>query len=171
MKKKASRTRSKTNPTTKAATVSVGYGRLVSEISALLEQSRRVAARSVNAILMATYWEIGRRIVEHEQRGEKKAEYGAKLIERLSADLTARHGRGFSKRNVEQMRAFYLGWEIAQTPSAQLEARAKVRTLSGRFEVRTICLITLPDPEALRQEILVAQRAIRMRRKMEMING
>ncbi len=107
------------------------YLGLVSDISALLEQARRTAVRAVNSVLTATYWEIGYRIVEFEQGGKAKAEYGEKLIEKLASDLTDRHGRGFSKRNVEQMRAFYLGWEIAQTPSAQLEARAKCSTLSS----------------------------------------
>ena len=108
------------------------YGRLVLEISDLLERSRRLAARSVNAVLTATYWQIGQRIVEHEQHGAARAEYGEEVLLRLSNDLTVRHGRGFSKRNLEQMRAFYQGWEIAQTPSAQFEARAICRTLSDK---------------------------------------
>jgi len=111
----------------------VGYDRLVSDISGLLEQARRGAARAVNAVLTATYWEIGRRIVEHEQGGKARAGYGEELLARLSADLTTKHGRGFSKRNIEQMRAFYLGWEIAQTPSAQFEARAKCSALSSEL--------------------------------------
>ncbi len=101
------------------------YGQLVSEISELLEQSRRAAARSVNAVLTATYWEIGRRIVKHEQGGRTTSEYGEKLLERLSADLTSRHGRGFSRSNVAQMRAFYAAWEIVQTPSGQFTAKSK----------------------------------------------
>jgi len=104
----------------------IEYDGLVGGISELLEQSRRTAARTINSILTATYWEIGRRIVEFEQGGKARAEYGAELLKRLSDDLTARFGRGFSKRNLEQMRGFYLGWEIAQTPSAQFEARVKV---------------------------------------------
>lgn len=108
------------------------YQRLVSEVSVLLEEARRTAVRTVNTILTATYWEIGRRIVEFEQGGKAKAEYGEKLISRLAADLTSKHGRGFSKRNVEQMRAFYLGWEIAQTASAQLEARVKCSMPPGK---------------------------------------
>ena len=107
------------------------YGRLVSDISDLLEQARRTTVRAVNSILTTTYWEIGRRIVEFEQGGKAKSDYGERLILRLAADLTTKHGRGFSKRNVEQMRAFYLGWEIAQTPSAQLEARVKCTTLAA----------------------------------------
>lgn len=102
------------------------YRRLVSDISRLLEQARRGAARSVNAILTATYWDIGRRIVQHEQGGKATAEYGEKLLERLSTDLTAKHGRGFSRSNVAQMRMFYVGWEIVQTVSGQFEARARL---------------------------------------------
>ena len=99
------------------------HGQLVLEISGLLEQARRGAARSVNAILTATYREIGRRIVEHEQGGKVRAEYGEEVLERLATDLTRQHGRGFSARNLRQMRTFYLGWEIWQTPSAKFEAR------------------------------------------------
>jgi len=106
----------------------------VSDISGLLEQARRTAARSVNSILTVTYWEIGRRIVEYEQEGRARAEYGEKLLIHLSTDLTTKYGRGFSQRNLRKMRAFYLGWEIWQTPSAKLEARAKIQTLSGQSE-------------------------------------
>jgi len=109
------------------------YDQLLTEISELLEQARHSAARSVNSILTATYWEIGRRIVEHEQGGRSRAGYGEELLTRLSKDLTAKYGRGFSSRNIRQMRTFYLGWEIWQTPSAKLEARAKCLTPSGDF--------------------------------------
>lgn len=102
------------------------YDSLVGGISALLEQSRRGVARAVNSILTATYWEIGRRIVEFEQGGETRAEYGTELLKRLGIDLTSTFGRGFSKRNLELMRQFYVGWEIAQTPSAQFGARVKL---------------------------------------------
>jgi predicted nuclease of restriction endonuclease-like (RecB) superfamily len=85
----------------------------------LLENARRASARAVNAVMTATYWQIGRRIVEIEQRGAARADYGRKLIDRLSTDLTNQFGRGFSKRNIEQMRAFYQVWPIAQTASAQ----------------------------------------------------
>ena len=103
-----------------------GYGSLLAGISDLLDQARRMSARTVNNILTFTYWEIGRRIVQYEQGGKARAEYGEGTLVQLSQDLTGKHGRGFSKRNLEQMRAFYLGWEIAQTPSAQSRARAKI---------------------------------------------
>ena len=100
----------------------VKYPGLHGDIVALLEVARGAAARSVNALMTATYWEIGRRIVEFEQAGQQRAEYGQALLKRLSVDLAARFSRGFSQRNLEQMRAFYLAWppeHIAQTLSAQ----------------------------------------------------
>ncbi|MFO0756719.1 MAG: DUF1016 N-terminal domain-containing protein [Byssovorax sp.] len=97
----------------------VPYERFFAEIVQVIEQARRKAARSVNAVMTATYLLIGRRIVEQEQGGRSRAGYGEALIERLAIDLTARFGRGFSARNIEQMRAFYLGWSIPQTASAK----------------------------------------------------
>ncbi len=79
---------------------SSGYGSLVTEIADLLEQARCGTARAVNSILTATYWEIGRRLVEFEQGGKARAEYGDELVPRLASDLTTRFGRGFSERNV-----------------------------------------------------------------------
>jgi predicted nuclease of restriction endonuclease-like (RecB) superfamily len=108
------------------------YGQLLSGISGILNQARRTSARAVNSVLTATYWEIGRRIVEFEQGGRPKAEYGDALLANLARDLSATHGRGFSKSNVFLMRAFFLGWEIFQTPSGKLEARAKFPTVSGK---------------------------------------
>jgi len=61
--------------------------------------ARANSVRNVNAIMTATYWEIGRRIVEFEQRGEKRADYGEELIRRLADDLVPRFGRGFGWRN------------------------------------------------------------------------
>ena len=95
------------------------YDSILSDVVELLEQSRRLTARSVNAIMTATYWEIGRRIVEVEQKGEERAEYGEKLLERLAEDLTNRFGRGFSLRNLRSFRAFYSTWQIRQTVSAE----------------------------------------------------
>lgn len=77
------------------------------DIVALLETARQAAARSVNALMTASYWEIGRRIVEFEQGGQERAEYGSTLLKRLSADLSARFGRGFGVDSLESMRLFY----------------------------------------------------------------
>jgi hypothetical protein len=81
-----------------------GYSALVKDLGGLLESARRAAVRTVNAIMTVTYWEIGRRIVEFEQRGEKRAEYGAELLETLATDLTRRFGRGFSRQKLQYMR-------------------------------------------------------------------
>jgi hypothetical protein len=89
------------------------------------EQARRSAARAVNAVLTATSWEIGRRLVEFEQGGQARAEYGEALLKRLAQDLTARHGRGFGVVNLSLMRRFYLAWPAAtilQTPSEKSDA-------------------------------------------------
>jgi predicted nuclease of restriction endonuclease-like (RecB) superfamily len=122
---------------------------LVSDISGLLEQARRTAARSVNSILTATYWEIGRRIVEYELGGKSRAEYGEALLRRLADDLAGRFGRGFSKRNLDYMRAFYLGWEIVQTPSAQFEARVKCPTLSNKSKAEIVQTLSAESTQAL----------------------
>lgn len=90
-----------------------GYTVVLSEITDLLEAARRGAARSVNTIMTATYWEIGRRVVEFEQKGEQRAEYGKALMRRLSEDLSKRFGRGFSITNLEYMRLFYQSWKTA----------------------------------------------------------
>jgi hypothetical protein len=98
------------------------YGEIQAAIVALLETARRAAARSINAVMTATYWEIGRRIVEFEQGGTKRAAYGDALVERLANDLTERFGRGFSRQNLGQMRTFYRAWpaqRICQTLSGE----------------------------------------------------
>lgn len=84
------------------------YIQFASEIHKLLEASRSQAARSVNAILTATSWEIGRRIVEFDQKGQGRAGYGEVLLEKLSEFLTERLGRGYGISQVRLMRQFYL---------------------------------------------------------------
>jgi predicted nuclease of restriction endonuclease-like (RecB) superfamily len=95
------------------------YTGLLTAVVELLEEARRASARSVNKIMTATYWEIGRRIVEQEQHGRKRADYGEALIERLSSDLTVRFGRGFSRSNLWQMRDFYSAWPILRAQPAE----------------------------------------------------
>jgi predicted nuclease of restriction endonuclease-like (RecB) superfamily len=107
------------------------YVGLLTGISGLLQEARRQAVRSVNTILTATYWQVGRRIVDFEQSGRARAEYGERLLVRLAGDLTEKYGRGFSRANLQQMRLFYLNWDICQTPSGKWEARAKCQTSSG----------------------------------------
>jgi predicted nuclease of restriction endonuclease-like (RecB) superfamily len=117
------------------------YDAVLDDVVDLVESARRTSARAVNALITATYWAIGRRIVEQEQHGQARADYGAALVDRLAADLTARFGRGFGRRNLFQMRALYLAYrEIPQTVSAQftgLVPAAKVQTPSALSRVRS----------------------------------
>ena len=144
------------------------YRGLLSGLSALLEHSRRSAARAVNAVLTATYWEVGRRVVEFEQGGEARAGYGEELLKRLGADLSKTHGRGFGWRNLFSMRAFYLGWEIGPTAAGAVQFRAKLPEAEKLQTVSAISpallapdafplpwshyvrLMTVPDPSARR---------------------
>jgi predicted nuclease of restriction endonuclease-like (RecB) superfamily len=114
------------------------YSQLFTGVADLLDHARKYSARSVNAIMTCTYWEVGRRIVEHEQQGKKRAKYGESLIERLALDLTAKFGRGFSQSNLWQMRDFFLAWPILQTASGESSSSkpkfgdtSKAQTLSG----------------------------------------
>jgi len=84
------------------------YVGLVNGIGELLQIARHATARVTNTLMTATYWEVGRRIVEFEQGGKRRAEYGEELLERLSRDLTSRFGRGFGVDNLENMRRFYV---------------------------------------------------------------
>ena len=79
--------------------------RLYTDVCSIIEEGRREAYASVN---QKTYWNIGRRIVEEEQKGEARAEYGAQIIAQLSERLTHQYGKGFSKRNLAYFRQFYL---------------------------------------------------------------
>ncbi|WP_042720236.1 YhcG family protein [Flavobacterium sp. B17] len=93
---------------------------LVKNISALLENARSKIVVTVNQTIVLTYYEIGRMIVEDEQKGENRAEYGKTVLKDLSLHLTEKFGKGFSQRNLEQMRQFYLSYSIPQTLSAEL---------------------------------------------------
>ena len=115
-----------------------GYGDVLSSMVELLEESRRTSARTVNSIMTATYWEIGRRIVELEQRGADRAEYGKELLARLATDLTSRFGRGFSKRNLAYMRSFFVLWPILQTVSAKSAGNRIPQMTSGESSAATI---------------------------------
>jgi predicted nuclease of restriction endonuclease-like (RecB) superfamily len=116
------------------------YDAVLADVVMLVEAARHASARAVNALLTATYWGIGRRIVEQEQHGSKRAGYGEELIVRLSGDLQSRFGRGFGRANLFQMRAFFLAYrEILQITSGELvpaPGSAKVQTTSGLFAMQ-----------------------------------
>ena len=112
------------------AAVPAGYAGIHGGIVDLLDAARQTAARSVNALMTASYWEIGRRIVEAEQQGKRRAGYGEQLIERLASDLTQQFGRGFSRQNLQQMRSFFLTRPIRQTVSGISPEYRIVQTVS-----------------------------------------
>ncbi|MBL7975985.1 MAG: hypothetical protein JNJ85_13805, partial [Candidatus Kapabacteria bacterium] len=96
---------------------------LYQKIHELLLDSKQNIVRSVNSTMVYTYYEIGRMIVEDEQQGKHRAEYGKQVLEFLSQQLSQSFGRGFSVVNLRQMRAFYQTYSIQQTVSAELKEK------------------------------------------------
>jgi len=129
-----------------ASSSMVGYDEVLTSLAELLESARRTAVRATDSIMTATYWEVGRRIVKYEQGGQKRADYGKQLIERLAVDLTLKFGRGFGRSNLFQMRAFYLAYpEILQTPSGIFPNSEIIQTVSGQSLLKAIsCRFPLP---------------------------
>lgn len=109
------------------------YDSILRDMVILLESSRRYSARVVNSIMTATYWEIGRQIVQVQQRGQSRAEYGDALLKRLSSDLTGRFGRGFSVDQLQRFRSFFLCFSAAEPvePPAK-QASQKYATVSRK---------------------------------------
>lgn len=97
------------------------YTPLFSQIASLIELARKQVITAVNLTMVRTYFEIGRMIVDDEQQGKTRAQYGKAVLKALSQRLTQQFGKGFSARNLEQMRQFYLTFPIPQTVSAELE--------------------------------------------------
>ncbi|NTV28777.1 MAG: DUF1016 domain-containing protein [Candidatus Omnitrophica bacterium] len=109
------------------------YDQFLNGLNSLLEEARRSAACAVNRVITSTYWEMGRRIVEFEQKGEKRAAYGAAILNRLSADLTGRFGKGFGLDNLELFRAFYLMYPpeyIRQNLAGKSESLLRISSLA-----------------------------------------
>lgn len=96
------------------------YESLILHITELVAQSKQKVLRAVNTALVEMNWNIGKYIVEFEQKGDARAEYGAQLIPRLSKDLTLRLGNGYSRSNLANMRLLYLRFPILQTVSGKL---------------------------------------------------
>ena len=94
---------------------------LYSQIAQLLQVARQNVVRTINQTMVYNYFEIGRMIVEDEQQGKERAEYGKQVLKELSQRLTDEFGKGFSQRNLEQMRQFYLTYPITQKSSAKLQ--------------------------------------------------
>ena len=110
------------------------YDTIRTGIVELLKAARSAAARNVNSIMTATYWEIGRRILTLEQGGEHRAEYGEQIVKQLARDLTRQFGRGFGETNLKQMRTFYRAWpdsQIRQTLSDESATPNSINALGG----------------------------------------
>ena len=162
---KTSITKSAKPKTRRNATLQpVGYAAIHRDIIELLQDAKYHSARAINSIITATYWQIGRRIVEFEQSGIKRAAYGDVVIEQLAHDLTRQFGRGFGKANLWNMRAFYQAWppeKILQTASGEYPLSKKtVMHASNALLVATITeqmllpwsayvrLLSVKDPNA-----------------------
>lgn len=96
------------------------YEGLIKNIGDILAHGRSKAYAAIDNVLVETYWRVGKEIVEFEQKGHERAEYGSDLLNHISRDLAAHYGRGFSRRNVLDMRRFYLLFSKWQTVSAEL---------------------------------------------------
>lgn len=110
---------------------------LLTEVRQLIQSARRGVASVVDTFQVMTNYEIGRRIVEHEQKGAKRAAYGTELLKELSARLTEEFGRGFSPVNLSHMRRFFLVWQetvqIFQQPTEKLAASEIAQKPSGKL--------------------------------------
>ena len=96
------------------------YESLLQNVGNALSKGRQKVASYIGTQTVRTYWEIGKYIVEYEQNGHEKAEYGSNLLKRISRDLTDRYGRGFGMSNINKMRKMYIEYPILQTVSAKL---------------------------------------------------
>ncbi|MFV8346676.1 PDDEXK nuclease domain-containing protein [Flavobacterium sp. ZB4P13] len=107
---------------------------LFSQVVVLLQNARQQVLRTVNSTMVCTYFEIGRMIVEEEQNGKNRAEYGKQLLKGLSEQLTNEFGKGFSVENLERIRKFYVVYSNSLTVSTIFE-NVKSQTLSTKLKM------------------------------------
>jgi predicted nuclease of restriction endonuclease-like (RecB) superfamily len=128
------------------------YKKLLNDIGVTIERAKQTAAVAINHELVKANWEIGKHIVEFEQKGNEKAEYGSQLLARLSKDLKLKFGKGFSKSSVYLSREFYLNYPIFQT-------------LSGKLSwSHFVTLLSISDPSArefYEEQLLVENWSVR----------
>ncbi len=121
------------------------FATAIGDVATIVNNARSSAARFVNAALTSAHWLVGQRIVEFEQSGQERAEYGDELIAQLADELTSRFGRGFSRQNLQDMRQFFLTFSptrISQTASGALlpGAAPQIRqTASGESDGPCVC--------------------------------
>jgi hypothetical protein len=121
------------------------YKGLVSQIGLLLREGRSQAAQAINSALAQTYWQIGKYIVEFEQHGSEKSEYGSKLLDRLSKDLTTAYGKGFSRSNLFLIRQLYLKFPKNPDTSGFLSWShyAEILKADDELEISFYCFVLI----------------------------
>jgi predicted nuclease of restriction endonuclease-like (RecB) superfamily len=119
----------------------------IAEIKKILSSARDKAYYAINSAMVEAYWQIGRRIVEEEQQGKERADYGTYIVKTLSKELTAEFGKGFSERSIRQFRQFYQMFpeiEITRAPLAQLQ-----NAENKQIEIRRAPLAEFKNTELL----------------------
>jgi predicted nuclease of restriction endonuclease-like (RecB) superfamily len=137
--------------TTPAKTKPDGLTTLLTEVRQLIQSARRGVSTVVDTFQVMTNFEIGRRIVEHEQKGAKRAAYGSELLKELSARLTEEFGRAFSRSNLQAMRNFFLEWQhkvpsICQKPSGKSGTLQKGQSATDQFGISETASRKLGNP-------------------------
>ncbi len=130
MKKKLPITPKKKAVTKAVSAPATPLAPLVTQLRELIQTARAHAARAVDVVQVGTCWEVGRHIVEFEQKGAQRAGYGAKLLPNLAEQLTAEFGRGFDERNLRHMRAFFQAfpiWDAVRTELSWTHYRTLLR--------------------------------------------
>jgi predicted nuclease of restriction endonuclease-like (RecB) superfamily len=152
----------KKQPMSTAPKVAENYEAIRAGIVDLLQNARQTAARSVNSLMTATYWEIGRQIVKFEQRGKIRASYGEQLIDQLASDLSKQFGRGFGRANLRQMRAFYLAWperQIRQTVSGKSSLALFFNSIGEPYSSIDALATVFPLPWSAYVRLLAVKRS------------
>ena len=128
---------------------------LYNKVAELLKLAQNTVVQTVNKTMVQTYFEIGKMIVEEEQKGKERAEYGQQLIEELSIRLFNEFGKGFSSTNIKQMRSFYLTYSKGQTVSDEFNLSwshyLKLMRIDDENERRFYEIETLKNNWSLRE--------------------
>jgi len=111
--------------------INISERKLATQIADLINEARKTVVTAVNVTMVYTYYEIGRLIVEDEQNGNQRAEYGKGVLKNISAYLTPKFGKGFSVENLDRMRFFYKTYSAYCTENKPVEKSSTVLTKSG----------------------------------------
>ena len=111
------------------------YDELILAVGNLIQDGRKQIFISANSVMVSTYWQIGQYIVQFEQHGKNRADYGQEILSKLAKDLTLRYGKGFSLSNITKMRKLYLCFPILQTLSAKLSWSHYVEILKSEDSI------------------------------------